>query len=359
MIGVIQRGEVDFSLAITINPGRLPFMDLARMCESDPIIITSLRPQFLPRYLVITRPFTVNVWIYLVLSVMVWGTSLWLLEKMRSGLTGEKSMTLNRSIFYSWAVVLEDPPPKPPRHITGQMLLGWWLAASLVISAGFRSSLVANLSVQSKTKPIDSYEDLLSQSNWHWGIHDTISGGQPNIRTNDQDPILRKIYEKSESKSIEEGLEKVLEGRYSFLITRTRVRTDIASKYTDKFGRTYIYISKQFYKILSDFGWGFRKGAPYYNLFVSTFLRLIEAGIMDHWIEDSIAARIREIRRERKEAQIDDVTPSIDLSNMFDADELILRTRHMIGIYLVTLFGFLIAVLTFFAEQIIHRYYTQ
>ncbi|XP_066962059.1 probable glutamate receptor [Macrobrachium rosenbergii] len=356
MIGVLQRGEVDITLAITITAGRLPFMDLARMCESDPVIITSLRPQLLPQYLVIVRPFTVNVWIYLVLSIMVWGTSLWLLEKMRSRLTGERSMTLHRAIFYSWAVVLDDPPPKPPKYSAGQILLGWWLVASLVISTGFRSSLVANLSIQSKTKPIDSYEDLLSQSNWHWGMHDTISGGQPNIRTNDQDPTLRKIYQKSESKSIEEGLEKILEGGYSFLITRTRVRTDIASKYTDKFGRTYLYISKQFYKILSDFGWGFRKGAPYYNLFVITFHRLIEAGLIDYWIEDAMAARITQIRRERKEAQTAGVTPGVDLSNMFEADEVILRTRHMMGVYLVTLAGFITAVLTFFAEKLIHRY---
>ncbi|XP_068238917.1 glutamate receptor ionotropic, delta-2-like [Palaemon carinicauda] len=354
MIGTLQRGDVDISLMITINAARLAFMDLARVCESDPIIITSLTPQFIPKYLAIVSPFTANVWAYLVLSIVIWGVSFWLLGEVRSKFTGERSLTLNESLFYSWGIILEEPPPRPPRHSTGQVLLGWWLVAVLVISTGYRSSLVANLSVQSKMKPIDSYEDLLSQRNWHWGIQDTIISGQPNIRTNDQDPVLKKIYENSEPISVERGLEKIVQGGYSFLVTRTRVRTDIATKYTDEYGRTFIYTSKQSYKILSDFGWGFRKGSPYYNLFVGIFNRLIDAGIIDYWIAESIASRVRQIRKETQGA---DVSSSIDVDNLFESNEVVLKTRHFIGVFLVMLAGFSIALPTLLVENLIDNYH--
>ncbi|KAK8385270.1 hypothetical protein O3P69_012238 [Scylla paramamosain] len=51
-----------------------------------------------------------------------------------------------------------------------QVLLGGWLVFSLVLSTAYRSSLIAHLSVLTKLPPIDSFEDLLMQQDWTWGI---------------------------------------------------------------------------------------------------------------------------------------------------------------------------------------------
>ncbi|XP_068233517.1 glutamate receptor ionotropic, delta-2-like [Palaemon carinicauda] len=359
MAGAIQHGQVDFSLTMSMGDRILPFMDLAPLCESDTLIIVSLRPKLLPQYLAVVSPFTVNVWMYLVTSIMIWGLSLWMLGKMRSKFTDEGSRTLNSSIFYSWAVILEDPPPNPPRNSTGRMLLGWWLMTSLVISTGFRSSLMANLSVPGKTKPINSYEDLISQRNWRWGIHDIILTGQPlQYFTRNKDPAVTEIYRHSEAISIEEGLPKIIQGNYALLSGKTRIRTDISSKYADKFGRSLMHISHRNYKILPDFGWAFPKRSPYYDIFKSAFGRLIDCGLVKYWIEDVISGRVRQIRKQRRELPIENVAGNLDTRSLFESDEIILRTRHMIGVYMVTLAGFVLASLTFLIEKFIDLYFS-
>ncbi|XP_068242527.1 glutamate receptor 1-like [Palaemon carinicauda] len=357
--GLLQRGQADMTLMLSTSDGKLKVMDLARLVECDTLVILSLKPQLTPEYLSIISPFTADVWLYIVLSIMIWGLSLWMLEKLRSKFTGMRGINLNRSIFYSWAVILEDPPPNPPTDSTGQILVGWWLIASLVISTGFRSSLVANLSVPGKTKPIDSYEDLVSQTNWRWGFHDTLLTGQVRIYfENSKDIAMRKIYDNAEAISIEEGLNKILKGGYSLMISYNRVKTTIDSLYADKYGRTIMYVSRNQYKVVTDFGWCFRKGSPYYNLFSGVFNRLIEAGLVNFWAKDTVAQRVRQIRTKMKDAGNKGVMENLDFTSVFDSEEIRLRTRHLIGIYLVTLGGFAVAFLTFLTEYIFNKYGT-
>ncbi|XP_064086071.1 glutamate receptor ionotropic, kainate glr-3-like [Macrobrachium nipponense] len=169
IIGIFQKEGGDMTLMMATSDGKNPIIDHARIVPSDAVVIVSLKPRPPPQYFVIIRPFTVNVWIYVLASIMIWAVSFWVLQKLRSKVMEKKSISLEGAIFYSIAVVLDHPPEDAPRHSTGQMSLAWWLIPCLVLSTVFRSSLVAQLSVQSKTKPINSYDDLIKQSHWSLG----------------------------------------------------------------------------------------------------------------------------------------------------------------------------------------------
>ncbi|XP_066978910.1 glutamate receptor ionotropic, kainate glr-3-like [Macrobrachium rosenbergii] len=201
-VGVFQREQGDMTLMITNSDGKYAIMDLARLVPSDFIVIVSLKPTPPPQYFVIIRPFTVTVWMFVASSILIWAGFFWMLQKIRSQASGEKTVTLNWSLFHSFAVILEDPPPKIPNHSTGRILLGWWLLSCLILTTLFRSTLVSQLSVQSKTKPIDNFEDLISLSNYRWGIHDTLLGAQPKLYfTNEEDPVIVRVYRGSEVRS--------------------------------------------------------------------------------------------------------------------------------------------------------------
>lgn len=359
--GAIQRGQADWTFTTSTNPERLAVTNLVRTIEADTLVIVSLKPQLLPQYLVIIRPFTLEVWIYLIASIMLWGVALWLLEKTRSSITGEKSMSLDWSIFYSWAVMLDDTPYNAPRYTSGQMLLGWWLVAVLVISTVYRSALVAFLSVQSKTEPIDSYQDLVSRRSWHWGIHDFIMSGQILLYfLNSNDPTVKLVYKYAETPPITEGLKKTLKGGYSLLGVKKVLQSAIALDFTDDFGQTPLYISRENYHLVTDFGWSLRKGAPYLRLFSNTITRLVDAGLIDHWMEEVVASRVRETRKSKKEKTNNlDIFHDVGVQELMVNNEVILGTRHLIGVYLVTLVGIGVSFLVLAGEKVVHTFYAE
>lgn len=58
VVGMLQREQADLSLCLTITAPRLPVMDYTRVYTNDPLVIISLKPKPLPRYLALVRPLT-------------------------------------------------------------------------------------------------------------------------------------------------------------------------------------------------------------------------------------------------------------------------------------------------------------
>lgn len=80
-----------------------------------------------------------------------------------------------------------------------QLLVGWWLVFCFVISAGFKSSLIANLTVQSKSKTMESLQDLVDSDGWRWGSEKTLFNGAPvDFFRKQTSPVMRIIYENME-----------------------------------------------------------------------------------------------------------------------------------------------------------------
>lgn len=64
---------------------------------------------------------TAQVWIGVVVSVMAWGTILWMLQKLWHWMYGGRQFSLASSVFYGWGLLLEDIPYEPPANPTGQV----------------------------------------------------------------------------------------------------------------------------------------------------------------------------------------------------------------------------------------------
>ncbi|XP_066952322.1 uncharacterized protein [Macrobrachium rosenbergii] len=185
------------------------------------------------------------------------------------------------------------------------MLVAWWLIAGLLISTGFKSSLVAHLTVEGKTPPIDTLGDLVNLDGWKWGFDDRLLTGLVLIYLRDStDKDIQEIYKRHEKITPEEGLKKVLKGRYSFLSTKDRVIYLIGTQYTDEYGQSPFYISKQSYNIVPALGWGFRKGAPFRRPISKLICQLTESGLSHRWVNELVTINIRQIRETiRKQEQ--------------------------------------------------------
>ncbi|KAK8402422.1 hypothetical protein O3P69_000674 [Scylla paramamosain] len=156
--------------------------------------------------------------------------SLWLLQKIWSWLDREAMLAVETALFFSWGVLMESPPPRHPQQDSGRILVGWWLLTATVIATAYRSSLVAHLTVLSFPSPIDSMEDLASRPDWSWGCRD-FKGSIFLFFNQTKDPIMREVYKNCEFCETEEGLGKVLAGKFSYI--------DFESILTRALGKTH------------------------------------------------------------------------------------------------------------------------
>ncbi|KAG7162356.1 Glutamate receptor ionotropic, delta-1-like 13, partial [Homarus americanus] len=292
MIGQLQREETDFCTIAGPTPERLKVVDYLRGYPSDPMTVTSLKPSLLPQHLSLIRPFEGELWGALLASVVAWGVLMWLMQRAWQWVVRGRGVKFSTALLYGWGALLEQPPPNPSVSDSGRLLVGWWLVFCLVITTGFRSSLIAHLTVQGKTVPIESFEDLVKLNNWKWGTEPWLLKGVPyDYFSKHTDPVVQTIFKHMEKVSAEEGLQKVKAGGYSLIDWENYLSIVIASYYTDDRGNTPFYISKQGISIMAAFGWGFRKGAPFYRRFSQLMFRLEDAGVINHWTKEVIAMR--------------------------------------------------------------------
>ncbi|XP_068244984.1 glutamate receptor ionotropic, kainate 1-like [Palaemon carinicauda] len=355
MVGALQFETADFTTTIAPTLGRLDVIDTTKTCTADVLAVVCLKPQLIPQYLVIIKPFAVDVWLCILASIMVWGFSFWAVQKVWSWNDGEQCMSLDTAIFCSWAIILDDPQNNPPSNIPSRVMLLFWLVACLVIATGYRSSLVAFLGVQSKERPIDSFQDLAAQKGFGWGIeYHYLTGIALIFFQSSPDPNVQKIYRKMDYiDDIDDAFDKISRGKYAMITYAKQGRTLIDSYYTDKFGNTPFYVGKEGSSLVPYFGWGYRKGAPFRDRFNNVLNRLNEAGIMDFWTGEVMAGKVRENRKvvkekeDNKDAMLQTVTE--------DVATMQIEVIHTVGIFLVLLLGYFISFITFLCEKIMPK----
>nr|XP_053641782.1 uncharacterized protein LOC128695304 [Cherax quadricarinatus] len=250
--------------------------------------------------------------------------------------------------------------------ICSQVLVGAWLMFCLVITTGYSSSLVAHLSVQEKTKPPDTLEDLVTRNNWKWAIETQLLFGASLLYFSQHtDPKTVSIHHNTKYYEIKlcflltcdhktqmmtQGLEKVRAGDYSFITIYINIKVVIDSLYSESSGPTPYYISYLNLLIFPTFGWGFRKGAPFYNRFMQLMLQLQDVGITSRWTKEVIAERVKE---NRAAAALN--PQAIQSPTPFKEDSrVVLGMNHLQGAFYMLLLGTGVAFLTLLGENLAH-----
>ncbi|KAK7068602.1 hypothetical protein SK128_005681 [Halocaridina rubra] len=358
MVGAIQHGTADMTTIVAPNPGRNQIFDHLRAYRMESFAVVSLRPELLAQYNMILRPFNVDVWLLIGLFILIWGAAFWCIQKINSYISEHHSVSLSTSLLYSFSILIENLPDSTPTGTPAQMLVGWWLMAGIVITTAYSSSLVSHLTVQVRNKPVDTWDDILEQENWKWGIFDELlTGVTYNYFRNSRNPKIMRIYKYVEPRPIPDGLQRILQGRYSFLIQTSLITMILASYYTDDSGRTPYYIGKRGQFITSDFGWGVRKGLPFREKILEMMNRLEASGITGQWMQSIRKERVVQNRRqatpEQRVWQQEEILKKIQAYE--DENKKVLGVRHMLGIFFIFFSGCGIALLAFLGERLVHR----
>ncbi|XP_071539773.1 glutamate receptor ionotropic, kainate glr-3-like [Panulirus ornatus] len=355
-VGTLQHQQADFSMLLNWSKERKNVIDFSRIYAAEPLVMVTSKPRPLPKYLSIINPFTGGVWIVVVVMGM-WGCLVyWGLQKVRRHLPGGQDMNCGSALFYITGLLLEDPPFRLPTNITGQVLVGWFCLFGLLVASMYRCSLVAHLSVPRRAAPVETFDQLLAQNGWSWGLEPTY-GAEWEWFQNSVSTTIRNIFQGIQILDLKIHLAQILDhGNHALLTWKYHIQTVVASHYTDFRGYTPLHIGRTEYFISTGYGWGFRKGAPFLPHLDKTKQRLVETGHISHWLKDLIQTSARTARREKtekkkhlQEEEEEGESKELEVVQVEGA-RTVLSMEHLLGAFLFLALGCCVALFTLLGE---------
>ncbi|XP_076049370.1 uncharacterized protein LOC143030050 [Oratosquilla oratoria] len=364
IVGELQYHFGDMSMMLSWMEKRLPIVSYSRIYTSEPLVMLTSRAKPLPQWLALVRPFKGDMWMSIIVSVLGAGLVLWVLQKVYHGLSGDpRSMSIEGALLATWAILLEDPPTRQPKNISGQMMIGWWWVYCMLVTIVYKSALTAHLTIPGKSPTIDTFEQLLKQDGWTWGFEPTYGSGWEFLKTNGN-PVVRKIFDKILVLEFDEQLRRLLEENHAFITWKYYSRFFIASQYTNALGYTPIYTARQEYFNYGGYGWGFRKGAPFRKQIDRQKQHLIETGHITFWLDDLIntSARRERLQREKENkgtssegATIRLVSPVFSAAKLLraetEANTVVLSVHHLQGCFYFLFLGYGLALTALVGEK--------
>uniref|UniRef100_A0A4W6FZS8 Glutamate receptor n=1 Tax=Lates calcarifer TaxID=8187 RepID=A0A4W6FZS8_LATCA len=241
MVGELINRKADLAVAgFTITSEREKVIDFSKPFMTLGIsILYRVHLGRKPGYFSFLDPFSPAVWLFMLLAYLAVSCVLFLaarlspyewynphpcLRERRDVL--ENQYTLGNSLWFPVGGFMQQGSEIMPRALSTRCVSGVWWAFTLIIISSYTANLAAFLTVQRMEVPIESADDLADQTNIQYG---TIHGGSTmtffmNSRYQTYQRMWNYMYSKQPSvfvKSTEEGIARVLNSKYAFLMEST------------------------------------------------------------------------------------------------------------------------------------------
>ncbi|XP_075931735.1 glutamate receptor ionotropic, kainate 5-like [Anarhichas minor] len=241
MVGELINRKADLAVAgFTITSEREKVIDFSKPFMTLGIsILYRVNLGRKPGYFSFLDPFSPAVWLFMLLAYLAVSCVLFLaarlspyewynphpcLRERRDVL--ENQYTLGNSLWFPVGGFMQQGSEIMPRALSTRCVSGVWWAFTLIIISSYTANLAAFLTVQRMVAPIESPDDLADQTNIQYG---TIHGGSTmtffmNSRYQTYQRMWNYMNSKQPSvfvKSTEEGIARVLNSKYAFLMEST------------------------------------------------------------------------------------------------------------------------------------------
>ncbi|XP_042888517.1 glutamate receptor-like [Penaeus japonicus] len=170
-MGILTRGEADMSgVVFSVTEDRHKSVDFSVPLFVNEHILAYTKPTFQPDIVGFMKPYSVSLWIVLLLSMVMVCAGLILAQRKRfaivssqnTGLeTTEPRDTVWYSSFWTFGSFLAQSIPWQPEGISVQLIAGLWLLMMLIVNTVYRSNLKAMLILPRLDLPFDTLSELV------------------------------------------------------------------------------------------------------------------------------------------------------------------------------------------------------
>ncbi|XP_019623401.1 PREDICTED: glutamate receptor ionotropic, kainate 2-like isoform X2 [Branchiostoma belcheri] len=240
MVRELMERRADLAVApFTITSSRERVIDFSKPFMNVGISILYRKPQTEDRLFAFLSPLSYDIWLYVLLAyVGVSGVLFfvarftpyeWISIDPFESLPAmeENHFTLMNSLWFALGALMQQGSDMWSRAASTKMVMGSWWFFMLIIISSYTANLAAFLTVERMVIPIESAEDLAAQTQIHYGC---LQGGTTMtfFKQNSKVPTYQKMWafmntvEPSPfTKTVEEGILRVLNGNYAFLLEST------------------------------------------------------------------------------------------------------------------------------------------
>ncbi|XP_075215419.1 glutamate receptor ionotropic, kainate 2 [Lycorma delicatula] len=200
------------------------------------------------------NPLAIEIWLYMAAAYVVVSLTIWIVARfspyewfshqpcahcdepfedecdypstLATLLVSENDFTLGNSFWFTIGTLMQQGSDLNPKATSTRIVGGIWWFFTLIIISSYTANLAAFLTVERMITPIENAADLSEQTEISYG---TLSGGSTMTFFRDSKiGIYQKMWRYMESKrpsvfvsSYEDGVKRVLEGNYAFLMEST------------------------------------------------------------------------------------------------------------------------------------------
>ncbi|XP_063292370.1 glutamate receptor ionotropic, kainate 4 [Pelobates fuscus] len=241
MVGELISRKADLAVAgLTITAEREKVIDFSKPFMTLGIsILYRVHLGRKPGYFSFLDPFSPGVWLFMLLAYLAVSCVLFLVARLtpyewyspHPCAQGRCNLLVNQyslgnSFWFPVGGFMQQGSTIAPRALSTRCVSGVWWAFTLIIISSYTANLAAFLTVQRMDVPIESVDDLADQTTIEYG---TIHGGSSmtffqNSRYQTYQRMWNYMHSKQPSvfvKSTEEGIARVLNSNYAFLLEST------------------------------------------------------------------------------------------------------------------------------------------
>lgn len=225
--------------SMTINYARESVIDFTKPFMNLGISILFKVPTSQPtRLFSFMNPLAVEIWLYVLAAYVLVSITMFIVARfspyewhnphpcdLENDLI-ENQFSLANSFWFTIGTLMQQGSDLNPKATSTRIVGGIWWFFTLIIISSYTANLAAFLTVERMITPIENAEDLAGQTDISYGTLD--SGSTMTFFRDSMIETYKKMWRFMENKkpsvfvsTYEEGIRRVLEGNYAFLMEST------------------------------------------------------------------------------------------------------------------------------------------
>ncbi|XP_071548117.1 glutamate receptor ionotropic, kainate glr-3-like [Panulirus ornatus] len=342
MMGQLDRQEVDMALGpFTMTPQRASVCDFSVPLHHENFAIITPRPKLQSDVLGFIKPFTVQVWLLILTSLLSVATAMgcvvWAEGKIFRH--SEKNIVA-RAFLWVFCTVTQESSHWLPKKDGSRIIVSFWLLASLVFMSSYSGILTAMLTLPRVTVTIDSLADLVSQSALPWRLE--TGAAILTYLKESKEEVHQKAYRNMGPTiyALLRERQAVAEGKIAVICDETSMKKAMDLDFSTT-GQCHLYIAQGKVMTNAMMSLAFRKNSKYLVQANHRVRILLESGLWHKWIGKQVANSshcLRHPRLDRREG----IQP--------------LNLESFTGPVLILLTGATVSLLVFLCEHLSHLY---
>ncbi|XP_051161373.1 glutamate receptor ionotropic, kainate 2-like [Leptopilina boulardi] len=225
--------------SMTINYARESVIDFTKPFMNLGISILFKVPTSHPaRLFSFMNPLAIEIWLYVLAAYVLVSVTMFVVARFSPYEWNnphpchagpeivENQFSLSNSFWFTIGTLMQQGSDLNPKATSTRIVSGIWWFFTLIIISSYTANLAAFLTVERMITPIENAEDLASQTDISYGTLD--SGSTMTFFRDSMIETYKKMWRFMENKkpsvfvpTYEEGIQKVLQGQYAFLMEST------------------------------------------------------------------------------------------------------------------------------------------